>query len=139
MYFGMVVWFIFRWILIILSYLLVFIVGGMDGPLLDRFKQIQLPKIQIKTPLFAGKRLAPKNFIIDYYTVVVGATNDRVEAAAIQSQLNRARIRSHVVIQDERYFVCVGKYPSSRDANEALRKVHDKNFESAIVVGPPNI
>lgn len=136
MLFGMIVWGIIRWVLILASYVIVFIIGGMDGPLFQRFARLKLPKVSINLPNILHPRPSASGFTVPYYTVLIGTASTPVEAAALQSQLNSARIHSHVVLQNDRYYICVGHYESSAKADEISVKVRSKGFPGAVAIGP---
>ena len=130
---GMVVWFITRWVFYILVYVIAFIIGGMDGPILQRLQNIPIPRIQLKP---RSPQVVLSEFKINYYTVLTGAFLTQAQASAHQSRLAGARVKSHVVIQNNQYYVCVGRYTSAREANIAFEKLRDKGFVNAIVAGP---
>lgn len=132
---GMTVWFILRWIFYISLYLIAFTIGGMDGPILYRLQNLPLPRISIQ-PRSGFFPIQAANFNINYFTVLTGTFLTSAEAAAHQSRLAAARIKSHVVIQYNRYYVCVGKYFSAKEANSTFERVRKKGFFNAIVVGP---
>ena len=129
---GMVFWFISRGIFYIMLYLLAFIIGGMDGPILERIKNIPIPRIQLRP----RQQINTSNFNITYYTVLTGAFASPAETATHQGKLAEARIRSHVIIQNGLHYVCVGRYMSANEANITFEKLRDKGFSTAIVAGP---
>ncbi|MFQ5627368.1 MAG: SPOR domain-containing protein [bacterium] len=133
MYVGMAVWFVLRWIIYIAIYVMAFFIGGMQGPILERIRNIPLPRIQIKKPL---GQIPLYDFRINYYTVLTGAFLTSAEASSHQGRLAASRIKSHVVIQNSRYYICVGNYMTAKEANVAFEKIRKKGYLNAIIAGP---
>lgn len=130
---GRVVWYLTRGLFYLVIYTIAFFIGGMEGPLLQRLQNLPVPRIHFGP---RSQQVSIVNFRIDYYTVLTRAYLTPAEAAAHQGQLANARIRSHVVIQNGQYYVCVGRYTSAREANVTFEKLRDKGFQNAIVAGP---
>lgn len=139
MYFGMVTWFIIRWVLIIASYLLIYRLGGMEGTFWERLGNLKLPKIQISFGQSGASR-NPANtggLVIDYLTILVDVFDNSEAAKAQQKELHRARINSVIIPQQNKYYVCVGQYKTEGRAAGDLTAIKQKGFANARVTGTP--
>ncbi len=138
MYFGMVSWTIIRWGFFAVTYFLVFSLGTMEGSFWQRVQQLKLPKVQINMPFKKQQRgvAASRELVVSYYTILVGSHFDQASASTQHNSLTQRRVNSHTFMQNGKYFVCVGKFNSSREANSQLQRLRSKGFENAIVVGP---
>ena len=86
---GRTFWFLARWLFYTMLFIIAFRLGGLQGPLSYRIKQLRFPKIQLN--LFPKAKVSTFGFDIDYYTVLVGSPTTATEAAASQRQLVEAR------------------------------------------------
>lgn len=136
MYIGMAVWFILRWVFYIGLYIMAFVMGGMDGPISERIRNFPWPKIQIKEWPPGRSRISTSGFRVPYYTVLTGSFRNPQDASALQGRLASIRTPSHVVIQNDRYYVCVGKLGSVGEANTILQKLRNKGVLDAVVISP---
>ena len=131
---GKTFWFLARWLFYIMLFIIAFRLGGLQGPLSYRIKQLRFPKIKLN--LFPPAKVSSFGFEIDYYTVLVGSPTTMAQASALQRQLAEARIKSYALLDENIYFICVGKYDSVDKALSILKQVQAKGFTEAIVVGP---
>jgi hypothetical protein len=132
----MAVWFIARWTFFIGLYLMAFVIGGMDGPIIERIKNFPLPQLQLKNWPPGRGPISTYGFNPPYYTVLTQAFLTPAEASSQQSRLASSRIKSHVIIQNARYYVCVGNFQSEKEAATTFAKVRNKGYINSIVVGP---
>ena len=118
-----------------LLFIIAFRLGSLQGPLSHRLSQLRPPKIKFN--LFPPSApVSSFGFDIDYYTVLVGSPTSAAQAAALQRELVEARIKSYAILNENIYFVCVGKYGSVNKAMSTLQQIQEKGFIDALVVGP---
>ena len=135
MYFGIAVWGFLRYLFFAVTYILVFIMGGKEGSFTERWAQVKLPRINVTLP-WNKPLVSKRDLVIDYYTVLVGTHGKQAAASAQNNQLLNRRINRHVVLQNGKYYVVVGRYNSSQQANSQLQRVVERGFSQAIVAGP---
>ncbi len=139
-YLGKVVWFILRWLFYGVLFYIAFMMGGKQGSMKERAKQVEFPKIKVEFPTggvpTAGNHSPPP---VNSYIILVGSFSDLNASQDLQEQLNAARINSYLVEANGAYYVCVGKYKSEKKANSVLKQVHEKGFTQATVVVPSSL
>jgi len=126
-----------RWFLILLTYVIIFQIGSMEGSLLERLSRIQLPRIKIQHPSIlttSSQKVALDQIELSYHTIRVGVFRDRGLADSLRSKLHAARIKSHVLSYRNHYYVCIGKYDSIKKAQTTLKKVKERGFPSASLI-----
>jgi cell division protein FtsN len=70
------------------------------------------------------------------YTVVVGSFNRREMADQLSYELRMIRINNFIDKVNGKWEVCVGQYRSRGLAKNTLKRVRDKGYEQAVIVGP---
>lgn len=133
---GKVTWFILRWLFYGVLFYIAFMMGGKQGTLKERARQVQFPKITIEVPKNTTTASVSSPPSTSSYVILVGSYPSPAAAEGMQEMLRAARINNYIIQANGMYHVCVGEYRSASKANRVLKQVQQQGFPSATIVAP---